>query len=660
MVHALDELRSGCQGGGKQSYGPYSAGCHYTRVTGIWQTVWLEAVDPAALASCRITPGADAGVFALEPRFRLDRRGFTFTAILSAEGRELTRVTVPAATGVPVTVPVPSPRLWCPSDPFLYDFVFEVRNENGGLIDRVESYAGLRKVHIEGNMVYLNNEPVFQRLVLDQGFYPDGIWTAPSDAALKRDIELSLEAGFNGARLHQKVFEERYFYWADKLGYLTWGEYPSWGLDWHLPEARYRYLEEWLEVISRDVNHPSIVAWSPLNESAHPSPETLAIAYPDQATLERYRTFVRNIYDRTKCFDPTRPVNDSSGYIHAKTDLWTVHPYRATAAELKAALRPADSEVMAHAPKHECAYTGQPYIVDEWGGFKFIPESHRRTGGCHDRRSRHRRLLLHAADRCGTGGKRRLLLRPHAESAGRRPETDFRQKTRLGQDEIADDPAAAVLIPAAAAAPARRKVPAAPQPDMKKCGNRRCRDRPVRLLPPLPRRSAGAADDQPGRQDFAGERLAGLQILIHGPCGEESGLFRIVADGGERRIDESRKSVVVETDDRQIRGNPEPRLPRGGDGAERDLIVGGHQCGERLSARQQFPHGPEAELHFSAALDAGNRQRGVETDAGFGQRLPVSVEPFAVIRGGGTADDIADPAVAETDQVAGRLKRTRA
>ena len=280
---------------------------------------------------------------------------------------------------MPVTVPVPSPRLWCPSDPFLYDFVFEVRNENGGLIDRVESYAGLRKVHIEGNMVYLNNEPVFQRLVLDQGFYPDGIWTAPSDAALKRDIELSLEAGFNGARLHQKVFEERYFYWADKLGYLTWGEYPSWGLDWHLPEARYRYLEEWLEVISRDVNHPSIVAWSPLNESAHPSPETLAIAYPDQATLERYRTFVRNIYDRTKCFDPTRPVNDSSGYIHAKTDLWTVHPYRATAAELKAALRPADSEVMAHAPKHECAYTGQPYIVDEWGGFKFIPESHRKT-----------------------------------------------------------------------------------------------------------------------------------------------------------------------------------------------------------------------------------------------------------------------------------------
>lgn len=379
VVHALDELRSGCQGGGKQSYGPYSAGCHYTRVTGIWQTVWLEAVDPAALASCRITPGADAGVFALEPRFRLDRRGFTFTAILSAEDRELTRVTVPAATGVPVTVPVPSPRLWCPSDPFLYDFVFEVRNENGGLIDRVESYAGLRKVHIEGNMVYLNNEPVFQRLVLDQGFYPDGIWTAPSDAALKRDIELSLEAGFNGARLHQKVFEERYFYWADKLGYLTWGEYPSWGLDWHLPEARYRYLEEWLEVISRDVNHPSIVAWSPLNESAHPSPETLAIAYPDQATLERYRTFVRNIYDRTKCFDPTRPVNDSSGYIHAKTDLWTVHPYRATAAELKAALRPADSEVMAHAPKHECAYTGQPYIVDEWGGFKFIPESHRKT-----------------------------------------------------------------------------------------------------------------------------------------------------------------------------------------------------------------------------------------------------------------------------------------
>lgn len=378
-VHALDKLRDGCQGGGKQSTRAESYGCLYTRVTGIWQTVWLEAVHPAGIASCRIVPGVDAGVFGLAPRFRLDRRGYTFTAILLAEGKEENRVTVPAATGVPVTVPVPSPRLWNTADPFLYDFVFELRDETGKLLDRVESYAGLRKVHIEGNRVFLNNEPIFQRLVLDQGFYPDGIWTAPSDAALKRDIELSLEAGFNGARLHQKVFEERFHYWADKLGYLTWAEYPNWGMDWNRSEARYRYLEEWQEILARDVNHPSIVAWSPFNETAHPTPSFLAAVFEEAGSQERYRTFMRNVYDRTKSFDPSRPVNDSSGYLHVKTDLWTVHPYRANAADLKAAIRPKDSEVMIHAPEYECGYSGQPYLIDEWGGFKFIPESHRAT-----------------------------------------------------------------------------------------------------------------------------------------------------------------------------------------------------------------------------------------------------------------------------------------
>ncbi len=377
VIHAIDLLRSKCQGGGKQSDRAFSYGCFYTRVTGIWQTVWLEAVHSAGIASCRIVPGVDAGVFGIAPRFRLDRRGYTFTAILLADQKEINRVSAPAATGVPLSLKVPEPRLWRLDDPYLYDLVFELHDEKGELIDRVESYAGLRKVHIENDRVYLNNEPIFQRLVLDQGFYPDGIWTAPSDAALKHDIELSLEAGFNGARLHQKVFEERFHYWADKLGYITWAEYPSWGVDWNLPEARYRYLEEWQEIMARDVNHPSIIAWSPFNESAHPNDICLAKAFAEPGSLERYRVFMRNIYDRTKCFDPSRPINDSSGYLHVKTDLWTVHPYRATAADLKAAIRPTDSPVMIHAPQHECGYCGQPYIIDEWGGFKFIPESHR-------------------------------------------------------------------------------------------------------------------------------------------------------------------------------------------------------------------------------------------------------------------------------------------
>lgn len=104
-------------------------------------------------------------------------------------------------------------------------------------------------------------------MVLDQGFYPDGIWTAPSDDALKNDILLSKEAGFNGARLYQKVFEERYYYWADKLGYLTWGEAASWGADVNNDVAARNFLGEWTEVLVRDRNHPSLVTWTPLNET---------------------------------------------------------------------------------------------------------------------------------------------------------------------------------------------------------------------------------------------------------------------------------------------------------------------------------------------------------------------------------------------------------
>ena len=126
----------------------------------------------------------------------------------------------------------------------------------------VNSYTGMRKIHVDGNKIYLNNEPFYQRLVLDQGYYPDGIWTAPSDEALKNDIKLSMEAGFNGARLHQKVFEERYHYWADKLGYITWGEAPSWGMNCNDPEVARNFITEWSEEIIRDRNHPSIVTWA--------------------------------------------------------------------------------------------------------------------------------------------------------------------------------------------------------------------------------------------------------------------------------------------------------------------------------------------------------------------------------------------------------------
>ena len=167
-------------------------------------------------------------------------------------------------------------KTWSPENPFLYDLEYKVIDKNGKVVDEVRSYTGMRKVHIEGNKIYLNNKPYYQRLVLDQGFYPDGIWTAPSDEALKHDIELSMAAGFNGARLHQKVFEERFYYWADKMGYLTWGEASSWGMDCNDTETARNFITEWTEIVERDRNHPSLLIWTPTNEEFWPD----RIQYP--------------------------------------------------------------------------------------------------------------------------------------------------------------------------------------------------------------------------------------------------------------------------------------------------------------------------------------------------------------------------------------------
>jgi hypothetical protein len=188
---------------------------------------------------------------------------------------------------------------------------------------------------------------------------------------LKKDIELSIQAGFNGARLHQKVFEERFHYWADKLGYLTWGESPSWGIGlWgrkdfkdNKTKAIRNFLSEWREIIERDMNHPSIIAWTPFNETRN------------NIDLKEHYRFTTETYDLTHQLDPARPVNDASGYCHVKTDLWTLHLYRPDAEELKKALMPENGEpVLYYNSEIEAEYSGQPIINDEFGGFRYVPE----------------------------------------------------------------------------------------------------------------------------------------------------------------------------------------------------------------------------------------------------------------------------------------------
>ena len=361
VVRVLDERRTDRQPSGKQAHRFKSRGCIYTRTTGIWSTVWLEAVGMEGLERVQIAPDLDGGSFICTPAFYQEKQGIVFSAVVKAGGKVVAKASVSAKSGVPLVLKLGKNRAWSMEDPFLYDIEFQVADKAGKVLDRVSSYAGLRKVHIEGNQVYLNNKKIYQRLVLDQGFYPDGIWTAPTDKALKRDIELSMAAGFNGARLHQKVFEERFHYWADRMGYITWGESASWGCDYNSVEAARNFISEWEEIIIRDRNHPSIITWTPWNESGH------------YMNPKQHRRLHINTRDICKDLDPTRPVNDTSGYIHHKTDLWTVHCYTQDPEEMRKQLEPkADTGVFRCHPDSEAPYEGQPYMVAEFGGIKWI------------------------------------------------------------------------------------------------------------------------------------------------------------------------------------------------------------------------------------------------------------------------------------------------
>ena len=355
-VYAEDDNRSGKQPHGKQCESFDSQGCDYTRTTGIWQTVWLEFVPETYIQSVQYYSNITEGTLLVQAK--LCGAG-TFTVKASFEGRPCGEASASAENGfAAVTLPLSELHLWDVGRGNLYDLTLTF----GG--DSVKSYAGMREVRIEGRSVLLNGRPVFQRLVLDQGFYPDGIYTAPDDSALVRDIELSLAAGFNGARLHQKVFEPRFLYHCDRLGYLAWGEMANWGLDYSDPAALEAFLGEWLDAVDRDFNHPSIVGWCPFNETW------------DREGRRQLDSLLAMVYRVTKQLDPTRPCIDTSGNFHVVTDIYDVHDYEQDPASFAAhyeAFRTGGAFYDAQAARQQ--YDGKkPMFVSEYGGIKWNPQ----------------------------------------------------------------------------------------------------------------------------------------------------------------------------------------------------------------------------------------------------------------------------------------------
>ena len=363
VVKATADLQDGSIPSGKQSSYISSYECFYQRTTGIWQSVWMEAVSPYALKKVKTVWNESTSTVCFSPEFYSMKRGLKLCVTMRDKNGRSSKAETAAAEGIPFFISVEKPELWEPGKPDLYSIEY-VLYDGEEEIDRVSSYMGLRTIMVEGNRIFLNGKMLYLRLVLDQGFYPEGNWTAPGDEALENDIKLSMAAGFNGARLHQKVFEERFFYHADRLGYLVWAESPSWGLDYNdmgLPARN--FLAEWREIVERDVNHPSIIAWTPLNETFY------------FRNAHAHRRLHKEAYDIVKSIDTTRPVNDSSGYIHYITDLWTVHTYEQDPEKLRKQLEVKDDGPFRNYPAEESEYSGQPYLVDEYGGVKWDPET---------------------------------------------------------------------------------------------------------------------------------------------------------------------------------------------------------------------------------------------------------------------------------------------
>ena len=363
-VHAYDDIHSWRQAAGKQSHEQDSFGCFYTRTTGIWQTVWLEAVERAHVISYKAYPNISAPSVALDVKTK-DALGATLRVKAYYGGRLVgeAQSTVVSA-GTTLNISLSETHLWECGNGRLYELEFAL--EKDGCVDKMNGYFGLREVSVTKDRgLQINGKTVFGRFILDQGFYPDGVCTAPNDEALIFDIEAAMACGFNGARLHQKVFEPRYLYHADRLGYMVWGETGNWHLDHTLPEAIYWFLPEWLEEIERDFSHPSLIGWCPFNE-------TWEVNGRPQCN-----EFLDRIYDITKALDPTRPVITASGsFPTERTDIHDVHDYEQDPEKFREYYSEIDKgvvrdQIYRQFPGLQRYDPALPVFVSEYGGIKW-------------------------------------------------------------------------------------------------------------------------------------------------------------------------------------------------------------------------------------------------------------------------------------------------
>ncbi|NPV79510.1 MAG: glycoside hydrolase family 2 [Firmicutes bacterium] len=366
---------------GKQSARNHPWGCWYTRVSGIWQSVWLEPVSEVHLKKVRLTPEIDSQVLRLEYELSKYEGNVALLFEASFNGSSIAKVEVPFAERfnhftdmVPrrdgtTSIPINDPKLWSPEEPNLYDLTIRV-TQDGTIVDEVKTYFGMREIKAENGRIYLNGRPYYLRMILDQGFWPDGIYTPSSAEDFKKDIEMTKAFGFNGARKHQKIEDPYYYYYCDKLGLLVWSEMPA--AYYYTEESARNVAEEWRRAIIRDYNHPCIMAWVPVNESWGVDQLKL-----NQKVDPRLANHLDMLYHLTKSLDPTRLVISNDGWQHATTDLVTIHEYTQDHDDLSRRFQKFKEDPYSAPFSHKVPillpgrpYNGQPMMITEFGGVK--------------------------------------------------------------------------------------------------------------------------------------------------------------------------------------------------------------------------------------------------------------------------------------------------
>jgi beta-galactosidase/beta-glucuronidase len=377
VVRAEDDPLDAAQPRGKQDWQLEPHVIWYHRTSGIWQPVWLETTNPTAVTVLHWTPDLVAGT--VQVRVDLTRRppaGSTLSYALSYEGTPVAAAshTVAEATATSVITLAGQANgqsatelLWSPEQPRLLDATVTL-SIGGHILDEVQSYLGLRSSAVGGGRFLLNDRPYFVRSVLEQGYWPTSHLASPTPGALRRDVELIKELGFNACRVHQKIEDPRFLYWADRLGLLVWGEAP--GAFAFSPAAVRRTTAEWVAALERDHSHPCIVTWVPINES-------WCVPHLDRDPAQA--AFARSLADLTRALDPSRPVISNDGWEHVNSDILTVHDYEADGRLLGARYRDgtAVERMLAGAePAGRRLLSGQdpaglPVMLTEFGGIAF-------------------------------------------------------------------------------------------------------------------------------------------------------------------------------------------------------------------------------------------------------------------------------------------------